>query len=505
VSVSLLASRSENAASTATRECVLGMEAQEAGNAAVAIAHFEAALRLAPMHLDIRLLLAFALGSAGATPRARALIDATPNISLLEPADLRRLADAATQVGAIEGALAAVQRLVAVTPNDADLQSTLGALLHRRGALTEAAHVLQRAVLRWPTHVPSLLNSAHLLVAGGGHHEALRNYDRVLRVAPLHHAARWHRGMLRLMLGDFAGGWADCESRRHLPVHTMGVPQGIPAWNGRNAKNRTVLLWGEQGLGDQIQGVRFAARLAALGARVIVRCAAPLRELFTAAGGVTAVVGELDPLPACDAHVPMLSVPFLLKLFDESAYDAGAYLRAPFAAESRANPRPAALKNVGAVRVGVAWAGSPGHINDARRSLPTDLLHSLVGNMSVEWVSLQLGARSSEFETLPGVIRSHISDAAATIHDFTDSARIVATLDRVVTVDTALAHLAGALGIPTLLMTAFVPDWRWQLVREDSPWYRSVIVLRQPSAGDWHSVIERVHRELAAGGSARLR
>lgn len=477
--------------------CMAGMTAQEAGRTDEAISHFERALVLAPSLIDVRLLLAFALGANNDSARASATLNETPQAATLPDSDLRRLADAAVQLGANSVGLLAVRRLLETNPNEADLHSTLGALLHRSGATDEAGHVLNRAVLRWPSHVPTLMNAALLMVADGNYAGALRNYDRALKASPTHHAARWHRGLLHLTMGNFASGWTDHEARRQLPVHTIKVPTDIPAWDGSNARGKTLLLWGEQGLGDQIQGVRFAQHLAALGARVVVRCAAPLRALFATAAGVSAVYSDADALPACDAHVPMLSVPYLLKLFDDAQFDAGNYLM-PSRPELHVTSRIASR-----TRVGLVWAGSPGHTNDHLRSLPASYLPSLLDGVSAQWVSVQVGARSSDLRVREVAQHADVVDVAQTLTNFVDTAHVLSALDCVVTVDTSVAHLAGALGVPTLLLLPFVPDWRWQLVREDSPWYSSLRVIRQPSPGDWSSVVDRVHRELSAGGHAR--
>lgn len=492
--------------------CLAGMAAQEAGCPDEAIAHFAHALSLAPNLLDVRLLLAFALGAGaqarGAAPQAKHLaqsvLNETPGLSAMPASELRRLADAAIQLDATTIALRTVRGLVAGAPNDPDLQSTLGSLLHRTAAMDEASHVLRRAVMRWPKHVPTLINSARLLVADGHYAGARAHYDRALRVSPTHASARWHRGLLRLMMGDFANGWTDHEARRSLPVHTLGVPAGIPAWDGKRASGQTLLLWGEQGLGDQIQGVRFAANLAALGATVVVRCAAPLCALFAAAPGVSAVVADGDTLPRCDAHVPMLSVPFLLKLFNNDSYGTAPYLSD--AVDSKwgtLRPRTHASHGPNSTRVGFAWAGSAGHTNDHLRSLPASEIGNLLQGVSAQWISLQVGARATDLDMVPPPLRKTVCDAGPTLQVFLDTAHVLSALDRVVTVDTSVAHLAGAMGVPTLLLVPFVPDWRWQLAREDSPWYASIRVLRQPSPGDWTSVIARVHRELSAGGQAR--
>ena len=486
--------------------CLAGITAQESGKMDEAVAHFRHALTLAPALIDVRLLLAFALGAHGEKRAAHEVLNETPDLATLPESDLRRLADAAAQLDATIIALKTVRLLAEKTSSDPDIQSMLGTLLQKTGATEEAGHVLHRAVMKWPTHVPTLMNTARLLVADGNYAAALRNYDRALKVAPKHNMARWHRGMLKLMLGDFANGWADHEARRTLPVHTVSVPAGIPEWDGKNAAGKTLLLWGEQGLGDQIQGVRFAVNLAALGARVVVRCAPALKRLFAGADGVSAVVAVGEVLPACDAHVPMLSVPFLLKLFNETQYDAGSYLRQSLLSRTSHAGRLRqydASRTYQRTRAGFAWAGSSGHTNDALRSLPASRLAALLEGVSTQWISLQVGERGTELRNLPHALRAEITDAAPMLVDFVDTAHVVSALDRVVTVDTSIAHIAGALGVPTLLLIPFVPDWRWQLVREDSPWYPSVRILRQPSAGDWSSVIARVHRELSAGGQAR--
>lgn len=481
--------------------CVEGMTAQEAGCIDDAIGHFEHALTLAPSLIDIRLLLSFALGANGNNDRAREVLNETPEVTSLPESDLRRLADAAVQIGATSVALTVVRKLLEKHADEADLHSTLGALLHRTGALEEAGHVLNRATLRWPSHVPTLMNGAQLLVADGHYTGGLRNFDRVLSIQPNHHKARWYRGLLHLTLGNFVDGWKDHEARRQLDVHTANMPQGVRAWDGKNPRGKTLLLWGEQGLGDQIQGVRFAQHLSALGARVIVRCAKPLCALFECVPGVVKVVSETEAVPRCDAHVPMLSIPYLLNMRDESKFDASAYL------SSNSSGRTIA-RSMHQPRVGFAWAGSPGHSNDRHRSLPVSQLSSLLEMRTAEWYSLQVGPRSAELSQLQhrsaqGSSLSHVFDVSSALTSFVDTAEVMQALDYVVTVDTSVAHVAGALGVPTLVLVPFVPDWRWQLAREDSPWYNSVRLIRQPSAGDWGSVIDRVHRELVAGGQAR--
>ena len=502
---------------SAVDACTAGLKAQESGDVSRAIACFEQAVAAAPAQVDVRLLLAFAVAGDRQKARAQQVLADTPMVKSLHAAELRKLADAAVQIGSTDFALRVVQLLIADSPDDADLHSTLGTLLQNTGAMDEAGHVLHKASMRWPQHVPTLLNYARWLVADGSYAAALNGYDRAIALAPSHQAARWHRGMLRLMLGDNAGGWTDCEARRSLPVHTVNVPAGIPAWNGRDAKGKTILLWGEQGLGDQIQGVRFVTLLAERGTTVIVRCAAPLKRLFEGVRGVSRVVAHGEPLPACDFHVPMLSVPHLLKLYEDTLYGSDSYISATpsdvstedVSTITRARLGVATRAHATRTRVGVVWAGSAGHINDSNRSLSLAQLSLLVGDAHVEWISLQTGDRANDLSELPALVRRNGVDidmpaaqvavgTSSVLTDFVDTAHVLRALDCVVTVDTSVAHLAGALGIPTMVLVPFVPDWRWQLAREDSPWYASVRLLRQSSRGDWNGVIARVHRELSA-------
>ena len=476
--------------------CMRGLEAQNRGDMAGAVEKFGQALRIAPDNLDMRLLLAFAQGSNGDRQSASNTLRDTPKLATLSEADARRVADAATTLGADSVALIAVERALVTAPSDPNLHSTLGALHHRTGDTEKASVVLHRAQVRWPQHVPTLMNRARLLADTGDYGDALALYDGVLQIMPEHAHARWYRGLLRLTLGDLAAGWSDHEARRELPFMQSVTPNDIAPWRGESLQDRTILLWGEQGLGDQIMGARFATILAQRGANVIVRCASSLMTMMRSVAGVSDVIAAGDAVPECDFHVPMLSVPFLTGLAEDASVDGASYMSPPSIVSAE---MPVARNMKGRARVAVVWAGSSTHANDHNRSFPAGLLAKLLAGADVDWLSLQLSDRSRDLDVLEPVVRSRVTDASAQIADFSDTARLLASCNMLVSVDTSVAHLAGALGVPTVAMIPCVPDWRWQLARRDTPWYRSMRLVRQPMAGAWDHVIAEVHRAVNSG------
>ena len=258
----------------------------------------------------------------------------------------------------------------------------------------------------------------------------------------------------------------------------------FPQWQGEPLTGKRVLILAEQGMGDMIQFVRYAEKLAARGAIVQVEAVAELSELFRAVEGVHAVVRSDGPYPACDYQVPMLSLPQRCGTRLETIPATAAYLAADPLRRARwrdllgTRQRP---------RVGIAWCGNPEHVRDAYRSLPLNSLEPLLALSGIEWLSLQKGAGAAQIAPLPAHLA--LRDMASAAHDFADTAALIAELDLVITVDTSIVHLAGALGAPTLLLIDAANDWRWLQRRADTPWYPSVRLLRQPERGDWAAVI----------------
>jgi hypothetical protein len=335
--------------------------------------------------------------------------------------------------------------------------------------------------------VSALVTRARVEARRGDWRAALATLDQALIIAPDHAHARHQRGLLAMTCGDFATGWSDAEARRSLAWHRQAAPRDLPAWDGVVRPRQTLVVWGEQGLGDQLQFVRFVPELVRrTSARVIVQVAPSLCRLFAERWPSLEIAPLGAPVPADAAHVPMMSLPWLLGITRESDLTGAPYL-------SAADPQP---RGTSRPRVGVCWAGNPRHRHDRARSISLDAVSALVSAVDVEWISLQIGSSERARVAHPLLSRT-IGAAPLSADDFAATAQVMHTLDAIVTVDTAVAHLAGALGVPTWVLVAPLPDWRWQRERHDSPWYRSVRVVRRHAAEQWCDVMPRAAAELS--------
>jgi hypothetical protein len=302
--------------------------------------------------------------------------------------------------------------------------------------------------------------------------------------------AHWNLSFALLLAGNYEEGWQEYEWiwRLKKPMHTL--PQ--PVWDGADIKGKRILLYAEQGFGDVIQFVRYAPMVAEKGAEVIVGCQKELKSLLKSLPGVSAVVAFGEALPHYDFQCPLPSLPRIFHTTLENMPSSVPYLHADFG--SIAKWRDRLQNDTYSLNIGLTWAGSPGHLNDRNRSCPIDLFVPITRIDGVRLFSLQkdipkqwTGSSLSEMD---------IIDYTGDMEDFSDTAGIIMNLDLVITVDTVVAHLAGALGKPVWTLLPYSPDWRWMLNREDSPWYPTMRLFRQPSPGDWISVISKVHYEL---------
>ncbi|MCU0635405.1 MAG: tetratricopeptide repeat protein [Gemmatimonadaceae bacterium] len=469
--------------------CAAGVALLDQGNSAAARAHFAEALEAAPHALDVRLLVAYALARATQSDEGRAVLAATPDIERLAAVEARRLADAALALRADDVARRAITVALREAPHDITLNATLAAIADRLDDDEAADRHLARALALDPRHIPALITRARRHAAADDWSRAVHTLDDAVRVDPHHALARYQRGLVLLTLGRFAEGWRDTEARRALPWHRQAMPQALPAWDGTPSPRGPVLVWGEQGLGDQVQFARFLPALAerATGG-LIVRVAAALIELVQRLVP-DAKVAALDvPAPRAVAHLPLMSAPCVLALDDEWQFGRAPYLRlgTTLAPAPLAGRRP---------RIGICWAGNPGHAHDRARSLPLDALRTLVRDVDASWLSLQAGAADTARAADPE-LGARIETGAARASTFADTARLIASLDRVVTADTAVAHVAAALGVPTTILVPPLPDWRWQRARIDSPWYASALLARRARAESWPAVLARVARTL---------
>lgn len=293
-----------------------------------------------------------------------------------------------------------------------------------------------------------------------------------------------------MLAGRFQEGWAEFEWRWQRPGEQEANPTR-PVWNGEALDGRTIVLSSEQGLGDTIQFVRYAQLVKQRGGTVVVESQPPLTRLLTTCPGVDQVVARWQPLPHYDLVAPLLSLPRIFNTSLESIPAEVPYLSAGTDETAKWQSR---LSQEAALRVGIAWRGSPLNAWDADRSIPLDAFSDLATTAGVQLHSIQFAPGGEELAASP--LRDRIVNLTDQLGDFYHTAAIVRNLDLVITCDSAPAHLAGALGVPVWVAVTFAPDWRWMLGRQDTPWYPTMRLFRQTRPGDWAGVFSRIRESL---------
>ncbi len=398
-------------------------------------------------------------------------------------------------LGRHEEAIADYDRALAVDPGHAEALFNRGTSLASRNRPDEALASFDKALALRPDWADALCNRGVALVSLNRQAEAIAAFAQATAIEPSHPDANCNESLAWLRLGDFGRGWAKYESRwasRDLASQHRAFAQ--PLWLGdETLQGKTILLHAEQGLGDTVQFVRYAPLVAGLGARVIVEVQPPLATLLSGIGGISRIVSRGEPLPDFDVHCPLLSLPLAFKTDLDTIPAAVPYLAAP---EVRVMQWRDRLGPRACPRVGIAWAGSRTNRNDHNRSIALGALACALQISGVELVSIQKEVGEADRELLGG--NPHIRHVGDELADFTDTAAVVSQLDLVISVDTSVAHLAGAMARPLWLLVPFAPDFRWMLDREDNPWYPTARLFRQTGIGDWDGVLARVRGELIA-------
>jgi tetratricopeptide (TPR) repeat protein len=406
---------------------------------------------------------------------------------------------------------ASYREALALRPESVEILNNLGGVFQARGLPAQAAEFYNRALALRPDLSVTHYNLGTVLKSLDRFAEAEAEYRAALAIDPAYADARFGLATLLLSFGRYDEGWLAYEARYELPrfVHrkTQTVLQPCPRWQGESLAGRALLVWQEDGLGDMVQFGRYLTRLKALGvSRLTVACLPSLHRLLRTVEGVDEVVDHANAqarVGEFDCWVSLMSVPLHLRMHDheqDEALSPAVYLKPdPVLVgrwRARLDARPPGM------RVGLVWKGNPQHHNDAFRSLPSlAVLAPLWQVPGVQFVSLQKGQGEDEGLAPPeGQPLLHLGSA---IGDLADSAAIVAQLDLVICVDTAIAHVAGSVGTPCwVLMPAQDIDWRWMHEREDSPWYPGVRLFRQAVQGRWDGVVERVQEALSGEASA---
>jgi hypothetical protein len=387
-------------------------------------------------------------------------------------------------------ALASFDRALVLRPDFAEAHNNRGVTLYELRRFDEALASHDRAIALKPNHPEALNNRANALHELRRHDEALASYERAIALKTGYAEAHWNEGLARLRLGDFRGGWPGYEWGWKAGHRGTERRLARPRWTGAEPlAGKTVLLYAEQGFGDAIQFVRYAPLVAGAGARVVIEAHSSLAALLSGVQNVSSVVSRGRPLPAFDFHCPLLSLPLAFGTELHTIPARVPYLSAPKARLARWKAR---LPSTEGLRIGLTWSGRK--LPDPDRSMALAQLAALLDLPGVHFVSLQKDLRDSDEAALRG--RPGLLHLGPDLADFADTAAVIAQLDLVISIDTAVAHLAGALGKPVWILLPFSSDWRWLLDRDDSPWYPTARLFRQDKTRTWDAVIARARAAL---------
>jgi tetratricopeptide (TPR) repeat protein len=392
------------------------------------------------------------------------------------------------QLGRKEQALQSAERAVAAAPTDSHALNMRGMILDEMNRRQEALADFLAILSREPNNADALTNRGIIHGRCGEFQEAIACYNRSLQIQPNQPNAFYNRAVVRLALGDWKKGFLEFESRWSLfPHEAARLTRLAPLWTGAQPiMGKTLLLHHEQGYGDTLQFSRYAEWVAARGARVLIAVPKGLAVLMATLPGSPRIVSEGEPVPHHDYHCPLMSLPAAFGTTPETVPASGAYLRADLSCVARWAQR---LPQHSRLRIGLVWSGRQFPPINHARDMSLKLIRPLF-DLDADFVCLHTELSGREREELAAL--PNVTWAGELLKDFADTAALIENLDLVITVDSAVAHLAGALGKPVWLMNRYASCWRWLLHRTDSPWYPTMRLFRQPTLGDWRSVVRAV-------------
>jgi Flp pilus assembly protein TadD len=443
----------------------------------------------------------------------RQILAVNPN----EANALNLLGSLAAQLGRYDEALDLMNKAVTLGPSHAQFHANIGAVYQKLNRYEEAIKSLRTAVALNP-NLPAAhqnIGNAWLSVSDlknaeiafqkaialvprwdaahndlgrvyrhlGKLNQAESQFKLACTINPNYAEANWNLSLLDLLRGNFESGWRGFEWRAKCPGVALRRELLEPRWSGEDIGGKTILLHAEQGFGDTFQFIRYAPLVAQRGAKVIVESQPDLVNVLKSVPGITEIIPFGEPHPPYDVHIPLMSLPLLFGTTLESIPANIPYITAR---PDRVSDWSIRLGATDRRRVGLAWFGRSTHADDRRRSILLELFAPFADIKSAEFVSLQTAPASS----IPSGLNLH--DFSAELRDFQDTAALIANLDLIISVDTSVAHLAGAMNKPVWLLLPFIPDWRWLLDRNDTPWYPSMKLYRQMSIGDWGRVIAKI-------------
>lgn len=506
---------------------LLGLIAYRKSRLDLALVHFRRVIDLRPSMAEAHNSLANGLRSKGLIQEAIAAYQRAVGLKEDFAEAFYNLGTALRETDCVEEAVKAFRKSLALQPESADAANDLGSALRETGQIEEAEAVLRQTVQRWPQFFKAHNNLGNALRMLGQFDEAERAVRAALKLRPdiaeihinlgnvlrekgdIDGAVAATRGALRLrpdmadahqnlgshllLAGRYLEAWPEHEWRWRCQGMTPWRAATLrPQWDGSNLHGRTILLYSDAGLGDAIHCLRYVPLIADRGGRIVVECPEGLHRLVGRLKGVEQIFTEADPLPSSDVQCALMSLPGAFGTTLESIPSRFPYLPVD---ESLAERWRKQLSNYPHPRVGLAWAGNPKNTVDRRRSMRLAMLAPLAEAGKITFHSLQMGEAAKQITQSPQGLE--VVDHSRDLGDFAETAALVQNLDLVISVDTSVAHLAGALGKPIWTMLPYVPDWRWMLNREDSPWYPTMRLFRQTSVGDWPGVVRRIANSLA--------
>jgi tetratricopeptide (TPR) repeat protein len=468
---------------------------------AEAIGALRLILAVDPLHIDAINLLAVSYGNVGDAQAALGYAEKSLRMNPEQPEMWENTGRMTLLAGEPESALFCFERLVELTPESASARVHYADALFHVGRFAESAAIYEGLKKAAPSHAAGYGNA---LNASGRHHEALAAYDQALSLPNASLATWMNKAMLLMRLGDLAKGLPMYERRWELPGLNLSLPSSKPLWAGQTSlASKTLYIPYEQGFGDTLHFCRYATLAASAGARVIVGAQRPLVRLIRTLASVTQIVTDDEHVPDHDLHCPMMSLPLAFGTTTETIPASIPYLRA--ASTDVAIWRDK-LRGIKGKKIGLAWAGlsRAGQIEavlaDRRRSIPLAALAPLASIPGCSFISLQLGTPVQQMANTPSDLVLH--DFTGDISDFADTAALIENLDLVISADTAPVHLAGALGKPTFLLNRFDTCWRWFTERNNTDWYPSMRIFRQPRPGDWDTPVRAIAETLRELGPA---
>jgi len=457
-----------------------------------ALASYDQVLTLEPQHASALIERGNVLSKLSRYEEALASYD---RVLVSKPEDIAALnnrGNALSNLKRYEEALSSYDRVLLLGPNRAEALNNRGSALLNLQQYEDALVSFDRALEIKPDYAEALNNRGNVLQQLGRYEEAVASYDRAVALNPDYASAHYNESLCRLRMGDFAEGWRQQEWRwRDEQFDSPKRDFAQPLWLGESAiAGKTVLLHAEQGLGDTVQFCRYAKLVAAKGATVLLEVPPALEPLLAQLDGVNQLLRKGEPLPAFDYHCPLLSLPLA---FNTRLDNIPADIPYLYSDPARVGQWQAKLGPETVSRIGLMWAGNAAHKNDHNRSIALLEFVTLVSGQA-QFVSLQKELRPGDDKILSQ--RPQLHHFGDELNDLADTAALIDLMDVVITVDTSIAHIAGAMGKAVWILLPFNPDWRWLLEREDSPWYPTARLFRQPAIGEWSSVLQRVSHEL---------